>query len=158
VLTNGNGSVVPNYDGHGLEIGKSFSISARPGVGFAFENWSGSLMTNVPKLSFVMNSNLTFEANFVDVMRPVCTINYPMPNRLLTNAVVTLAGKARDNAGVTSVYYQLNGNGWNIATTTNSWNNWTANLNLSTGINTIQAYAMDATGRVSLTNMVKVLH
>ena len=90
--------------------------------------------------------------------RPVCSITYPLPNRLLTNNTVTMFGKATDNAGVTAVYYQLNGGGWNSATTTNYWTNWIANLDLSSGTNIIQAYAGDQMGNISLTNTLKFFH
>ena len=89
--------------------------------------------------------------------RPVCSITYPLPNRLLTNNMVAMLGKAGDNAGVTAVYYQLNGGGWNIATTTNYWTNWTASLDLSSGTNIIQAYAADQMGNASFTNTLKFL-
>ena len=89
--------------------------------------------------------------------RPVCSITYPLPNRLFTNNVVTMLRKARDNAGVTAAYYQLNGGGWNIATTTNYWTNWTANLDLSSGTNIIQVYAADQMGNASFTNTLKFL-
>ena len=57
--------------------------------------------------------------------------------------------------GVVGVYYQLNGTGWNLATTTNGNTNWTASVTLVTGVNTIQAFAKDAAGNFSLTNTVK---
>jgi sugar lactone lactonase YvrE len=40
VSINGNGTVTPNYSGVPLQIGQNYSMTARPGPGFAFTNWS----------------------------------------------------------------------------------------------------------------------
>ena len=47
-----------------------------------------------------MASNLGFIANFRDVKRPVCVITSPAVNLKMTNLVITAAGKASDNVGV----------------------------------------------------------
>jgi len=158
VMINGNGSVSPNYNGRSLEIGKSYTLTARPGQGFAFQNWSGSVATNLARLSFVMDSNLTFQASFVDVMRPICSISYPSQNRRLTNDMLTMVGKASDNSAVSAVYYRINGTDWNLGTSSNYWKNWTADLGLFAGTNLIQTYAIDETGNTSLTNFLKIFH
>ncbi len=54
-----------------------------------------------------------------------------------------------------SVYYSLNSGTWTNASTTNNWNNWTADVELTPGTNTIQAYAVDAAGNISTTNTVR---
>ena len=59
----------------------------------------------------------------------------------------TVTGKAGDNVAVGAVYYSLNGSGWTAATTGNNWTNWTANLTLTPGTNTVQAYAVDTSGK-----------
>ena len=51
-------------------------------------------------LHFQMQSNLTVQANFVDVARPTLTIVSPTPGQRLSNAVVTVQGTASDNAQV----------------------------------------------------------
>ena len=66
-----------------------------------------------------------------------------------------MTGKAGDNVAVGTVYYSLNGSGWTAATTANNWTNWTANLTLTPGTNTVQAYAVDTSGNLSPTNTVK---
>ena len=68
VRTNGVGTVNPNSDGQQLEIGKSYSLSASPGTGQVFSNWTdaaGQEITNNRTLSFTMQSNLVLWANFV---------------------------------------------------------------------------------------------
>lgn len=158
VLTNGLGSVSPNENGHLLAIGEKYTLSARPGKGFAFSGWTGSVTNSSSKLSFLMESNLTFTANFVDVTRPVVTILTPRKNEQWSNAVFTATGKASDNVAVAGVFYQLNDGGWNPAQTANGWANWTATLALTPGMNLFQAYAVDNSGNLSLTNSVQLLY
>src|SRR5262249_38319675 len=42
------------------------SMTAKAGRGIEFAGWSGSLSTNSPTITFVMASNLTLKANFVN--------------------------------------------------------------------------------------------
>ncbi len=66
VQTNGAGVVTPVLNGQLLEIGRSFTLTARPGAGFLFSNWTGGLpASDSPRLTFTMPSNLTLSANFV---------------------------------------------------------------------------------------------
>jgi glucose/arabinose dehydrogenase len=156
VQIEGSGSVNPNYNGQSLEIGKSYTMTAKAAKGFAFSNWSGSIVTNKTKLTFVMTSNLTFTANFVDVQAPLNVITFPPVNKKVTNTLLTVSGKATDNVGVTAVGVQLNGSGWYSADTTNSWTNWfAAGLVPNSGGNLVQAWAADVAGNVSKTNSVK---
>src|SRR5215831_18402783 len=61
-----------------------------------------------------------------DSIRPTAIITYPAPNHTVINSALNVRGKAKDNVRVAFVYYQLNGTGWNKATTTNGWSNWAA--------------------------------
>ncbi len=159
VQTNGSGTVTPNLNGQFLQLGRNFSMTAKAAPGFAFTNWTGSLATTNATLKFVMASNLTFRANFVDVARPALSITAPTAGQRWSNAVFTATGKADDNVGVTSVLYQLNGGVWTMANPANNWTNWTApGLALTPGTNVIRAYAVDTTGNVSLTNTVKFVY
>lgn len=158
VQANGNGTANPNYNGQLLEIGKAYTMTATAGKGFAFVNWTGSLTANAAKLAFVMASNLTFTANFKDNTRPVNVINAPTANQRWSNSLFTVIGKAKDNVGITAVFYQLNTDSWRTALTANFWTNWTAGLTLAPGINTIRTCAVDAAGNVSLTNTVKLVY
>ncbi len=160
VSTNGLGSLSPNDNGRLLQIGNSYAIKATPRAGFAFGTWTGgtslplTLLTNRPTVRFLMESNLMLEANFLDARSPTLTITTPSAGQHLTNAVATIAGKASDNWKVASVWWQMNGGAWNLASTTNGWTNWTATVGLQSGTDTVRAYAVDAGGNVSTTNSV----
>jgi uncharacterized repeat protein (TIGR03803 family) len=65
VQINGNGTLVPNYNGKALEIGRTYTMTARPAVGYIFAGWSGTVTSSLPKLSFIMVSNLFLQADFV---------------------------------------------------------------------------------------------
>jgi uncharacterized delta-60 repeat protein len=62
--TNGPGVILPSLAGQSLEIGRTFTITAKPVAGNLFSNWTGSVTSTSPVLTFVMQSNLTFVANF----------------------------------------------------------------------------------------------
>ena len=70
-MTTGNGNVSPNYSNALLEIGHPYTITAIPSKGFVFSNWVGTVLgngvflSNTPRLSFMMQSNLVLQANFV---------------------------------------------------------------------------------------------
>lgn len=150
VNVKGGGSVLPNYNGVNLEVGRRYSVRAYPAAGNVFQSWAG--VTNPPAgvvLSFVMQTNLILEASFVDVARPTVTATAPSRNARQTNSVATLKGIARDNREVAAVYYQVNGGQWSIAAGTT---NWLGQINLAAGQNTWRVYAVDATGNCSLTN------
>src|ERR1039457_234138 len=158
VSTNGNGTISPNYNGALLQIGSTYTVTATASAGFGFTGWTGSSTTNGATLKFLMASNLTFTANFVDTARPTNGISSPTANQHWSNAVFTVSGKARDNVAVANVFYSLNGSGWAPAVTANNWTNWTAEVTLTPGANTIQAYAMDTVGNFSTTNKVSLVY
>ncbi len=158
VQVTGLGTVTPNYNGKWLKIGTRYSMTAKAGKGFAFLKWFGSLATNQPTLTFVMASNLTFIAKFVDVTPPVAVILSPKVHQTVSNALFTVTGKASDNVGVTQVLYQLNDTGWEVAATANGLTNWTAQVTLSPGTNVVAAYAEDAAGNRSKTNSVSFVY
>jgi cyclophilin family peptidyl-prolyl cis-trans isomerase len=61
----GDGTVSGAADGQLLELMRSYTLTARPKPGQLFVSWSGSVTSDSPKIRFVMESNLTFTANFV---------------------------------------------------------------------------------------------
>jgi hypothetical protein len=152
----GQGTVTPNLNGKLVAIGRPYSMMAKAGKGFKFQSWSGSINTNTTKLSFTGASNLVFTATFVDITRPICIITFPGVNKTVTNSLFAASGKASDNVAVTSVWFHVNSWPWYPANTTNNWTNWTAPyFSLLSGADTVQAYAIDSAGNISLTNTVK---
>ena len=168
VQTNGNGTISPNYNGQPLEIGRNYSMTATAGAGFAFTNWSGginlplTLITNGPTIQFLMVTNLMLQANFVDVTKPTLSITNVTAGMNVSNAAFTVKGTAGDNVAVASVYFSLSNaavnTGFAPATTANNWANWSTNVTLVAGTNTIAAYAVDNSGNISPTNSVKLVY
>jgi uncharacterized repeat protein (TIGR02543 family) len=156
VSTVGQGTLNTNYNGAMLVIGKNYSMTAKAAAGFRFGNWSGSTNTTNVTLTFMMESNLAFTATFDDVTKPTVIITSPAAGEIVTNDSIAIAGLASDNVSVAAVYYQIDGLGWNAASTTNSWTNWSGTVSLNPWINTIQAYAVDGSGNVSATASVQV--
>jgi hypothetical protein len=152
----GMGTVTPNYDGQSLEIGKTYTITAKAAKGFKFANWSGSVSGNSPKLKFVMAPGMTLTATFEDVKDPALVITYPAAKRSITNSVIAATGRASDNAAIAAVYFNFNNNGWMLASGTTNW--VTPDLALIPGKNTIQAYAVDVNGNFSKTNKITFNH
>jgi hypothetical protein len=132
-------------------------MTATPGTGFTFANWIlstnwvGNIASNNATLNFVMQSNLTLQANFIDTSRPTLSITNLIAGQRWSNQVFTAKGTATDNWQVASVQVQLNGGIWTNATGTT---NWSAPLTLTPGTNTLVAYATDTTGNNSTTNSV----
>src|SRR5208283_1569110 len=149
------GTLNPNYtNGTPLAINENYWMTANPASGFAFTNWTdgfGNLLTNRATLQFTMVTNLALQAHFVDITKPTVSIITPTANQQWTNETFTVTGKAGDNVAVGAVYYSLNNAAWTTATTANNWTNWTANLTLTPGTNTVQACAVDTSGNISIT-------
>jgi formylglycine-generating enzyme required for sulfatase activity len=161
VQTIGQGRISPNYSNAMLEIGRSYTVTATPVNGHAFTswtlstNWSGGVVSNKPALSFIMQSNLTLLATFRDTNRPTLKITTPSNNARLSNQTFTVTGSATDNVAVTGVFYQVNNAPWQAATGTKAWSGAATWI---PGTNTVRAYAVDAAGNVSLTNLVRVIY
>ncbi|MCX6895684.1 MAG: Ig-like domain-containing protein, partial [Verrucomicrobia bacterium] len=158
VAATGQGTLSPNYSNAWLEIGRSYTTAATPVNGHKFVNWivstnwlDGAVKTNA-SLSFIMQSNLTLQVNFLDTNKPTLTVTAPTSGQRWSNELFTVRGTARDNMRVTNVSYQLNGGDWTSPDTTNVWTNWTAGVTLLPGTNTVRAFAEDATGNRSATN------
>jgi len=153
LATTGGGSISPNYSNAVLEVGKTYSMTATPATGFAFQYWGGSVLSNKATLSFVMASNLTFIANFVDGQPPVDVVTYPAVGANVSNLLIVVRGKATDNFGVSNVWYQVNGSTWAMPDTFDG-SNWTASVTLSPAANRISTFAVDFAGNISPTNTV----
>jgi cyclophilin family peptidyl-prolyl cis-trans isomerase len=161
VNTTGSGTFTPKLNGQVLPLGSNYVLKAAPAAGCALVNWTdggGNIVTNGASLRFRMTSNLTFTANFVDTNKPTLSIVTPTANQRWSNAVFTVTGKASDNLRVTNVLTSINGSDWTAATTVNNWTNWTSSVSLAPGTNTLQAYAVDASGNASATSTVRLIY
>jgi uncharacterized delta-60 repeat protein len=76
LATNGKGAIMPNYTGKALEVGQTYSLTVKPASGWISAGWSGSLTTNSATLTFVMQTNLVLQANFVTNPYPALAGSY----------------------------------------------------------------------------------
>lgn len=68
VITTGQGTISPNYNGALLQIGNSFTMTAKPAIGYLFSDWqdaNGNVLTTDQALAFVVQTDTTFQANFI---------------------------------------------------------------------------------------------
>jgi hypothetical protein len=65
LTTSGNGTVSPNLNGQFLETGGSYTVTAKPGSGYIFSGWTGDKLSENTRLTFVMQSNMLLQANFI---------------------------------------------------------------------------------------------
>lgn len=153
VVVKGGGTLRPNLNGVFLRIGQTYSITVKAVVGSTFSNWTSNIGpgTNSTTITFVMQSNLVLTANCIDHARPAVAVTFPKPAKYYSVKSTFVAGTARDNDSVASVFYQLNGGSWTNATGTT---NWFAQVNLNPGVNTVLIYAQDPSGNRSVTNRV----
>jgi uncharacterized repeat protein (TIGR03803 family) len=150
----GNGTVTPNLNGQSLQIGVRYTMTAKPGKGYKFSGWTGSLTTNKTVLTFFMQSNYAFTATFTDFVKPALAITAPKRNLHWSNALFSVTGKVKDNGPLANVFYQLNGGGWSNAVSVNGFSNWNASVTLTPGLDKLAAYAVDAQGNLSKTTSV----
>jgi hypothetical protein len=61
----GIGAVSPNLNNQMLQIGRPYTMTATPGVGYIFSDWTGTVTGSTPSLTFVMQSNMVLQAHFV---------------------------------------------------------------------------------------------
>lgn len=64
----GSGTVSPDVTNKLLDVGANYSITAKPGTGEVFSNWTdvdGAQIATTAALTFTMQSNLVLQANFV---------------------------------------------------------------------------------------------
>ena len=114
-------------------------------------NYSYDTAGNIIGLS---TNTITLDTNSL-----LLVITSPVPNAQLPNTTTATAGTTTGNGNVqvAGVYYQLNTSGWVAATSANNWGNWSGQVTLPTGTNTLYAYAVDTSGAVSLTNSITVV-
>ena len=91
----------------------------------------------------------------LETVKPSVTITTPKANLVVSNSILSIQGTAKDNVAVASVSYRINSNTWTLAQGTS---NWTGQVTLSQGMNTIQSCATDSSGNISPTVSVKVTY
>ena len=142
-----NTNVVPNPTVYYTSANTNGSLTFTP-----VTNITGSAIITVTVNDGGASNNIVTQTFTVNVQvsndhtSPSDQITAPTSNQQCTNGTFTVTGKASDNVAVGTVYYSLNSSGWTMATTGNNWTNWTANLTLTPGTNTVQAYAVDTSG------------
>lgn len=65
LTTNGSGTVTPALNGQLLQIGSTYTVTAKPLTGHIFAGWTGDVIANTAVLTFTMQSNLVLQANFI---------------------------------------------------------------------------------------------
>ncbi|HEX4265249.1 MAG TPA: Ig-like domain-containing protein [Verrucomicrobiae bacterium] len=65
VTSTGTGTFSPNLNGQLLDVGATYKITAKPGAGQVFANWTGTITNTSAALTFIMQSNMVLQANFV---------------------------------------------------------------------------------------------
>ncbi len=65
VSVTGTGSVSPNLNGQSLQVGMAYKLTAKAGAGYVFSNWTGSVTSSTPTLTFAMQNGTSLQANFV---------------------------------------------------------------------------------------------
>jgi hypothetical protein len=61
----GSGTVTPNLNNTTQNVGATLTMTAKPGAGQVFANWTGDVTATTAALTFVMQSNMVLQANFV---------------------------------------------------------------------------------------------
>ena len=91
-------------------------------------------------------------------IRPTLTITNPAKSGAAwSNAQFTAGGKCGSTFGISNVWLSLNTNGWVSATSLNS-SNWSEQVMLVPGTNSLAVYAQDNAGIFSLTNSTKLVY
>jgi hypothetical protein len=154
----GAGTLTPNYSNKVLEIGLNYSLKAAGANGHKFSqwivstNWTGGWVVATQTLNFMMQSNLTLTAVFVDTNKPTVLVTNLAANQRISNAVFTVKGTAKDNVGVSNVWFQLNSGVWTVAS---GGSVWSAPVTLRPSTNVFSVYAQDTAGNRSATNTVR---
>jgi WD40-like Beta Propeller Repeat len=101
VTITGTGTVlppVPNPDL--LDVGRVYTLLAKPGGGMIFDGWHGDITSTSPKLVFTMQPNLTLEARFIPNPFPAVAAAYAALVSGTTNANSGALQLAVTNSGV----------------------------------------------------------
>jgi len=160
LLVSGKGTISSNWVGPDLDLDKSYTMTATAATGYKFIGWTDGVTSTNATLTFVMQSNLVIQANFVDGVPPTLAITNPAITSTFSNSPsITVRGTASDNAQVTQVFYELtNSVSPGVWTAANGTTSWSAGVTLAPGVNIFRAYSVDATGNRSTTNSVTITY
>jgi uncharacterized repeat protein (TIGR03803 family) len=65
LITNGLGSILAEFKGTNLFVGRDYTVRAMPAPGWLFLSWTGSENSTSETLDFMMQSNAVLSANFI---------------------------------------------------------------------------------------------
>jgi hypothetical protein len=65
LIVDGQGTITPSFQGTSLELGKVYTITAKPSAGWIFKGWTGGVSATDLKLTFTMQDGLIVHAVFI---------------------------------------------------------------------------------------------
>ena len=166
ISVSGKGTISPNYSNAVLRVGQAYTVTATPLHGWAFTNWTGAIsgspmipITTKSILTFLMQSNLMLQANFVDTNQPIVKITNAVTGLVLSSNFFAVMGTVTNDVAIASVNCSLNGSPAeaSISPITNGLS-WSAPLTfLRGGTNFFSVYAVATNGNVSATNTLRLI-
>jgi uncharacterized repeat protein (TIGR03803 family) len=108
---------------------------------------------------FVTVRNSAFQIAIASVSvsvipRPTIGITTPQRGARIQSSSLAVTGTTSGDVAVARVYYQLDDGGWQLATSSDSWAHWRANVTMPLGIHLVEAFAESVLGTFSSTNSV----
>jgi cyclophilin family peptidyl-prolyl cis-trans isomerase len=152
--TNATGIVSTNLNGTNTTVGSKYAITAEPGKGAVFVNWTmGNNTFLSPTTNFTMQNGLQMTANFIsDTVAGGISFTYPKANAQVTNASFSITGKVAASIGPAQITCQVfsasTSNSMSepmVLSATNTWS--TPSLSLAPGAYIVQAIAQGTSGR-----------
>ncbi|MCX8156496.1 MAG: PQQ-binding-like beta-propeller repeat protein [Verrucomicrobiae bacterium] len=97
----GQGEVTPNLSRELLEIGRTYTLTAKPERGWTFARWTGGVNSEKATLEFVMRSNLVLIANFIPKTTAPKESTEPAPPALAERPGLTVSVAVSGSGTVT---------------------------------------------------------
>lgn len=155
----GQGQVTTNYNGKLLELGRTYTMTAKGQKGFVFDHWAvgTNQVASNAVIRFQMQEGLTLTAHFADRTRPSIRITSPRQVQKLSapDGQWVVRGIAADNGELAEILVKLNDGEWQSIEAARSWS---AEAQLAPGRNVVSAYAVDAAGNRSFTYGLSFTH